>query len=138
MNRRRKAQAAFEYMAIFIIVLSFVIPVWFYVFSVRSNTTEELYFSYAKNAVDKITQTADLVFSQGPPAKLKVRVYIPDNVMDAFVDSKTAVIKLAMDDHETYVTSLSTADLNGTLPSSQGLYWMNIEAMNEHVQISVI
>ncbi|MBU0898617.1 MAG: hypothetical protein KKB03_04475 [Nanoarchaeota archaeon] len=131
-----KGQAAFEYMAIFIIVMAFVTPVWFYVISLQGDTTNDLYFTYAKNAADKITQTADLVYSQGYPAKLRVKVYMPPNILEAFFDDKTVVLKMAIDSHETYITSLSTGTLTGSLPTSEGVYWLDVEAENDHVQIS--
>jgi len=131
-----KAQAAFEYMAIFIIVLAFVIPIWFYVISVQGDTTEDLYMTYTKTAVDKIAQSADLVYSQGYPAKIKVKVYIPQNVIDVSFDQKTVVFKVRVDSHESYITATSTATLTGSIPSDEGVYWLNVEATNDHVQIS--
>ena len=131
-----KAQAAFEYMAIFIIVLSFVIPVWFYLLTVQQNSVDDLYYAYASTAVDKIAQTADLVYSQGSPAKLRLRVYIPKNVVESLINDKIVGLKLRIKSQETYVTAASTATLTGSVPSNEGLYWIVIEAMNDHVQIS--
>jgi uncharacterized protein (UPF0333 family) len=133
-----KAQPAFEYMLIVIIALAFMIPVWVYVTSVKTETTDELSLSYAKNAVEKMASTADLVYSQGPPAKVKVKVYIPNGVYGFNVTNNTIILDVMYMGNLNPVFGESRARLNGTLPTAEGNYWMQIEAVdNENYDIFI-
>ena len=75
-----KAQGAFEYMLIVTALLAIMIPVWVYVTNVQYQTNSQLTLSYARNTVEKLVAAADLVYSQGPPAKVNMQVYIPPDV----------------------------------------------------------
>jgi len=124
-----KAQPAFEYMVVVIVALSFMLPVWAYVTMVKTETTDELSLSYAKNTVDKLASTADLIYSQGPPAKVKISIYIPNGVDGFDITNNTVSINVSYMGTTMPVFADSRAKLNGTLPTSEGNYWMKIEAV---------
>ncbi|MFH1978459.1 MAG: hypothetical protein ABIJ92_03980 [Candidatus Aenigmatarchaeota archaeon] len=133
---KRKAQAAFEYMMIVGIVLLFIVPVWSYMNTVHKDTTNELYFSYARNAVTKIVDTAELVYSQGPPASVQVVVYIPKYVEEINITGTTINIRLNIGDVND-VNGFGIAPLNGSLPTTEGSYVIKIEAIDDYVNISL-
>ncbi len=124
-----RAQAAFEYMLVVIIALAFMAPVWAYISSVKTETTDELSLSYAKNSVDKLASTADLIYSQGPPAKVRVNIYIPANVQGYDMINNTILINVSYQGVVMPVFADSRARMNGTLPLVEGNYWMKIEAV---------
>jgi hypothetical protein len=123
-----KAQVSVEFMIIFGIALGFAIPVWIYVYSMQQSAGEELSISYAKNAASQIASASDLVYTQGPPAKVRLNVYIP---------SKTEVIfRMASSAGFSDVFSISLAELNGTLSISEGMRWISVESKGDFVQIT--
>lgn len=136
-NRILKAQPAFEYIIIASIVVAFLVPIWLYMSSVQTRAKSQLSISYAKNMAEKITDTADSLWSQGPPAKVRIRVYVPDNVVNASLINTTVRIRLRIGRHLSDVSSISSAPLNGTLPTSEGNYWLSLEAKSSFVDISV-
>jgi type II secretory pathway pseudopilin PulG len=133
-----RAQAAFEYMVIVAIVLAFILPIWAYVSSLEQQTTTQLSLSYAKNAAEKLADTANLVFSQGTPARVEVRVYIPRGVEAVTIVNKTIDFKVQTDGVLSDVTATSSASLNGTLPTREGTYLFAVEAKNGFVQITEV
>ena len=137
-RKNKKAQIALEYMLIVLIVLAFLVPVWLYVTSVQHETNNELTFSYAKNTVDKIASTSDLIYSQGPPAKVKVRVYIPGGVIGYNITNNTVNLILIYGTGYTDVFAVSKSKLNGTLPITRGTRWIQLEAKEEYVQIDPV
>ncbi|MBN2331294.1 MAG: hypothetical protein JXC85_05765 [Candidatus Aenigmarchaeota archaeon] len=133
-----RAQAAFEYMLIVIIALAFMVPAWTYITSVKTEASEELALSYAKSSVDRLASTADLIYSQGPPAKVKVHVYIPDGVEGYNFTNKTVALFVRYRNTVTPVYADSKASLNGTLPLVEGNYWMQVEAVeNDNYDVFV-
>ncbi|MEM5812649.1 MAG: hypothetical protein QW286_02925 [Candidatus Aenigmatarchaeota archaeon] len=131
-----KAQVSFEYMMIFALAIAFVIPVWVYVSSVQQGAGEELSVSYAKNAARQITSAADLVYAQGPPAKLKLNVYIPKGVEEIEIEGKTINFKMRSGSGISDVFSDSIANLTGTIPESEGNYIISVESKGDYVEIT--
>ena len=125
-----RAQAAFEYMLIVIIALAFMTPVWIYISAVKTETYSELSLSYAKNSVDKLASTSDLIYSQGSPAKVVVAIYIPTGVEGFDITNNTVNLKVRYMDTITDVFAESRARMNGTLPTVEGNYNMIIEAVD--------
>ncbi len=137
MPSMKKAQTAMEYLMIFGLVLGMVTPVWIYVTSLEKHAGNELFLSYAQIAADRIADTADLVYSQRPPAKLRVRIYMPDRVQSVNITGKTIIFTLLTDSGITDVYSVSRSDLRGALPSREGNYWVDVEAFDTYVNISL-
>ncbi len=133
-----EAQAAFEYMVIVGLVLAFLLPIWAYIASLQQQTSTQLSISYAKNAADIIADTADLVFSQGAPAKVEVRIYIPKNVENVSIINNTIDFKILIDSTLSDISATSSAKLNGTIPTREGTYTFSIEAKDGFVQITEV
>ncbi len=131
-------QAAFEYMFIVLLVLMFMVPVWVYLSVVESQTSTELRVTYAKNAVEKIASTADLIYSQGAPAKVKVSVYFPANIIEINITNYTISARMTYENSITDIFSVSKARMNGTIPIAEGNYWIQIEAVgNEDYDVHI-
>jgi len=131
-----RAQASFEYMMIFGLAIGFAIPVWIYIGSLQQTTGEELSLSYAKNAVNQITGAADLVYTQGPPAKVRLSVYVPSRVQEINISGKYVNFRLLTSTGLSDVFSSSVANLSGELSSSEAMYWIDVESMGDYVNIS--
>lgn len=125
-----RAQAAFEYMLVVMLVLGFLVPLWTYTLTVNNEASDELSFSYAKNAVESISSAADLVYSQGPPAKLRVSVHIPGGVEEYNITNSTIIITIRNAGGVTGIFAESRARLNGTLPIDRGTYWIDVRAVD--------
>ncbi len=134
---KARGQAAVEYIIIVAIVMLFLIPIWTYVTSTHRQASNELTLTYAKNAASQIADAADLVYSQGPPAKVKINVYIPYGVENATIINETIVMEVRTDSSITDVFGFSNARLNGTLPVKKGNYQIEIEAVDDMVQIGL-
>jgi uncharacterized protein (UPF0333 family) len=126
-----RAQAAFEYMLVVLIALAFMVPLWTYMVTVNNQASDELSLSYAKNAADAIASAADLVYTQGPPAKVRVTVFVPSSTVNATIINGTVVFVIRNGGGQTTVYAESRARINGTLPTSGGSYNMEIRAIDD-------
>lgn len=133
----KKIQVAFEYLMIFGTVLLFAVPVWIYVVSLQHETSDDLYLSYGKTLAEKITSASDLVYSQGKGAKLKLRVYVPKNVINISIQGHEINLNMSYNGEFTDIFAVSIAPLNGSLPAEEGSYWIKVESMGEYVQIEI-
>ncbi len=133
-----KAQVAFEYIVIVGMVLLFLIPLWAYISGVHTSTSNHIFISYAQSAASRLASHADLVYSQGPPAKIRSTVYMPPRVSSAELINKTVLISLSIAGTTTDVTAVSTATMVGTLPTTEGNYQVSVEAVGNYVNITVL
>lgn len=132
-----KAQAALEYMMIVGLAMLFIIPVWAFIADSQQKTSAEMSLTYGRNAVKLITDTADVIYSQGPPAKFDIAVYIPKNVREITFNGSTIIFYMETEIGTNDVASTSNAILNGSLPTGEGNYWVTIEAADNIVNIYV-
>ncbi len=131
----RKAQVATEYIIIAGIVMVFLIPLWTYMGGIRDQISIQMMISYAQNAADRLAETAELIYSQGPPAKISIKVYIPGNVEHVKIGNRTVSLGIRTIAGVSDVFARSRAEINGSLPASQGIYWITVEAQEGLVQI---
>ena len=107
-----------------------------YVSNLQRQTGTDMYLSYAKNTANQIADTADLVYSQGSPAKVRIKVYIPKHVVSVNITGHEINFNMSYMDGYSDIFATSLAPLNGTLPSLEGTYWIEIEATDSGVDIN--
>ncbi|HJW97219.1 MAG TPA: hypothetical protein VJ485_03575 [archaeon] len=131
-----KAQVSFEYMMVFGLAIAFAIPVWIYIATLQGSAGEELSLSYAKNAASQVTSAADLVYTQGPPAKVTLDIYIPSRIANVTISGKTVVLNVSSSAGFSDVFSSSVANLTGNLSASEGMHKVTVESKGDYVEIS--
>jgi hypothetical protein len=134
--QRPKGQSAFELMLIFMVGVSLLTPAMLYAMSTRNNYAESYGVTAGQNAVDRVTEAADVVFLQGPPAKIQVTVYIPDNVASSYVGDRTVMLKLRLGGGMTDLYSAAKENVSGAMPTSAGLNIVTVESMGTYVRLS--
>ena len=77
-----KAQAAAEYLVIIAIALTILVPLILYSSQSLISYKEDVKVTTARNVVNKLAESANWVYSQGPPARLTVNVCIPEGVQE--------------------------------------------------------
>ena len=132
----KKGQAAFEYMAIVVIVMMFIIPLWYYGLSTRQGVSGDMSISYAKNAARKITGTADLLYSQRENASVKIMIHIPDGVQYTEISNRNVLIVVATPSGNVTVLEQSKANITGTIPTVKGDYYYMMRVMGDYVNLS--
>jgi DNA-binding PucR family transcriptional regulator len=128
-----KGQAALEFIAIVGIQLAVLALAWLYFNTNYQSTIQSLDAAKARDAVEKISATAQIVSLQGPPAKQTVVVDFPSNIQSVNVTGHEVLIKLAANG-EAY--AYSPVLLNGSVQTTAGTALITIEALQGVVQIT--
>jgi len=132
-----KAQIATEYLIIVSFALMVLIPYVLYLQNVSQNFSEDNSLTVASNSVQKIGQTVDWVYSQGEPAKLKIQIFVPNNVKSISLASKTITWKVRTSAGISDIYYTTAANLTGNLPSTSGYYNILVQATESGVNLSV-
>jgi uncharacterized protein (UPF0333 family) len=132
-----KGQAAFEFMIIVVFVIAFLTPIWIYLSQVQAQTGDQFALSYAKNAVTQIANKADLVYSQRMDAKVKIEIYIPRGVQEINISGNEINMRVLSSSGVADVFATSIAQMQGSLPAEEGLYYVLIKAEGDYVNITL-
>ena len=132
-----KAQAAAEYLVIIAIALTILVPLILYSSQSLISYKEDVKVTTARNVVNKLAESANWVYSQGPPARLTVNVCIPEGVQEISLN-KILMFKMKTSAGITDVYRETIATLNGSIPSKSGCYFISLVAHEDYVNITVV
>lgn len=131
-----KAQTAFEYMIIVMIILGFLAPIWYYMFQVKGSTSDTFILTYAKSAASEIAENADLVYSQRYDAQVVVDVYLPPGIQNTSISGNEIRMTVYTTQGIQEVFEETSAQLQGTIPATEGRHRVLIRANGNYVEIS--
>ncbi|MBD3155265.1 MAG: hypothetical protein GF368_01255 [Candidatus Aenigmarchaeota archaeon] len=133
-----KAQVGVEYLIVTGIGLTLMLISVGYLYSTYQDYSDENKISLAKNSVNKIGETADLVFSQGPPAKMKIEIRIPKGIQEISFSNKTVLFKVDTGPGVNDISYNTVPQIVGHLPTNRGNYYVSLSAEEDYVNISVV
>jgi len=131
-----KAQVALEYLIIVSVALIIIIPLALYANELFYGYREDTRITLAKNAVKKLGENSDWVYSQGEPAQLTIEVYIPDGIAQISLDNNTILFKVKTSSGISNVYYTTIAPLNGSVPINSGYYEISLTAYEDFLDIS--
>jgi hypothetical protein len=133
-----KSQAAVDYFTIISVAFLILVPLVVYLNQLLTGYSGDNSISLAKNAVNKLGETADWVFSQGPPAKNTFMIYIPEGIENVTLNNKVILFKVRTSAGTTDVYYQTVAVLNGYIPKKSGYYHISLIAFDDYVNITVV
>lgn len=134
-----KSQVATEYLIIVSFALMVLIPYILYLTNMSQGFSEDNILTTASDSVQKIGQTADLVYSRGEPAKLTISILMPSNVQEINFTHKTMnwKVKTSSGVSDVYYNSVATFNMTSWLPTTPSYYDVIVEAIGSEVYINV-
>lgn len=119
MEKRKKGQAAFEYLIIFIFMLAAIIPL---TIMATKSTQESITLIEMENALETMISTADYVYSMGPGSERTILVFFPQAYVpnESYVSGKEISLKFYLRGELREASRVSKANLTGELPSFFG------------------
>jgi hypothetical protein len=133
-----KGQAAVDYFTIISVSLLILVPIVAYLNQLLTAYSDDNNISLAKNTVNKLGETADWVFSQGPPAKNTFMIYIPAGIEDISFSNKMILFRVKTSAGTTDVYYQTVAVLDGYIPKKSGYYHISLIAFDDYVNITVV
>ena len=131
-----KAQVAIEYMVIISVAFIILIPLIIYGNDLLRIYNDDARISITRNTVDKLGKGIDWVYSQGKPAKLSSRIFIPEGITNVSIENKTIILKIKTSGGISDIYYTTVASLNGSLPINNGYYTVSLISYGNYVNIS--
>lgn len=117
MRSASKGQSSIEQMIVIAIGLALVAALFY----VSSNmASDSLRVSQANDMVQKLSKSADYVYSLGPGASEEVSIYVPDGVVFTRISNNTVHVRISLSSGESDVFAECSPSLIGEIPSTPG------------------
>jgi len=140
---RARAQASTEIMITVAFVVTIMFPLLLIAYLQSANVSDQLAVQQAQQTVNKIANYADVVGSQGYPARMSIQIFMPTNIENITVGNSTAgighelIINIRTSSGVTQIVGLTLAEVAGDLSkvAKPGTYFIKIYAEENCTQI---
>ncbi|VVB65731.1 Uncharacterised protein [Candidatus Gugararchaeum adminiculabundum] len=133
---KKLGQVGVEYVLVLAVLLLILVPIIYYT-SVNTRITNRS--AQARVAVDALANAVDTVYSQGPGAKTKIVIYVPDGVQTDGTGIYGRELRYNLTIAEgayADIYALARGNVTGTLPTVTGRHFVNVEMLGGTVNIS--
>ena len=136
MKKGNKAQVAMEYIMIIGFVVAITIPLIIISYEQTQGAKDAVIATQAYNVAKKIADSAETVYYLGEPSKTTLKVYMPERVELTRVGFNEIMIRIETAVGSDDVVAYSTVPVNGTLPITSGVHYIEIDSRGDYVWVS--
>jgi len=132
-----RAQVSMEYIMImgFVIIISIPLIIIYYDYTASSN--DEIISRQIYQVAQKIIDAAESVYYLGEPSQTTLKVHIPNQIVEATIEQeKEIVFKMRTKSGITDIVQVSSVNITGTLPVTQGIHYITAKAEEGKVSVS--
>ena len=124
----KRGQIAIEYITIlgFVLVTTMVMT---YVFTAHTGTLNDGVAEHQiERIAEKLVDTAEAMYFIGEPSRTTLKLYFPPGVINVTASGRELVFFVQTSRGPDEVVKLSQVNLTGTLPTSPGIHYVQVEA----------
>jgi len=134
--KTNKAQVSMEYMMIVGFVAVITIPLVLIYYAYSSDTSDQINANQVDQVAKKIVDAAESVYYLGEPSQTTIKVYIPNNVVQATIGNREVFFKIKTKSGISDIVQVSSVDIGGALPATSGIHYITIKATETQVLTS--
>jgi hypothetical protein len=132
----RTAQISMEYLIIIGFVMFILIPLLLFYADFSKETHDQVLLNEVSQVARKIADEAETVYFVGDPAKTKMRIYLPEDLVNATLTNQEIVLILHVYGGDNEVVIPTKVMMNGSLPTTKGNHDLYIKAKGNWVEIT--
>lgn len=117
MLKTKKGQASLEQLIILGIALTFVAAAFYIAISMSSDNIRAV---QANDMVNKLSTSADYVYSMGAGSRETVSIYVPEGVVHTDIDNNTVKVRISQTSGESDIYEDAKPALIGSIPTTPG------------------
>ena len=131
-----RGQVSVEYMMIMGFAALMAVPLLIIYYSYTSDSSDSVAVSQALQIARKIVDTSETVYYLGKPSQTTLKLNFPEKISSISLSSKEIVFKIKTKNGITDVVQVSSVNITGSLPISQGIHVVTIKAEDNYVQVT--
>ena len=118
----------------FATLITVLLLVIYYTYS--SDSSDSVATSQALQIARKIVDSSESVYYLGKPSQTTLKLNFPDKIHSTNLSDKEVVFKIKTKNEVTDIVQLSSVNMNGSLPTTQGIHIITIKAEDGYVKIT--
>jgi uncharacterized protein (UPF0333 family) len=131
-----RGQTAFEYLMLFSLALTILAILVLYAQQMTERNREDIIIANAITAVNKLTEAADIVYTQGKPSQITLSIYIPEKVSSIEFNNNVITMKVNISSGLSDIFASSKAPLQGSISTTSGTRKIKVIAEENYVNIT--
>ncbi len=132
----KRGQISVEYLIMVGFVIFLVMGILAAGLISTSQLKNRIIINQVNNAMNKIIQSAESVFYAGEPSRVKISIYLPSGVKSLSIQNKTIIVQIQTDSGVNIVSYSSAVTLEGSIPVSEGIKKIKLQATPTKVLIT--
>ena len=131
-----KAQVSVEYIFIigFVTIITIPLLVIYYTYSAQSK--DIVATSQAMQIARKIVDSAESVYYLGAPSQTTLKLNFPDGITSTNLSNREIVFKISTNSGVTDIVEVSSVNISGSLPLTEGIHIVTLKAEDGYVQLT--
>ena len=131
-----KSQVSVEYMLVMVFAALITLPLLLIYYTYSADSTEFVATSQAMQIARKIVDSSESVYYLGKPSQTTLKLYFPDGIQSTNLSSREVVFKVKIRQGIAEIVQVSSVNMSGSLPTTQGIHIVTIKAQDGYVQIN--
>lgn len=131
-----KAQVSVEYIFIIGFVTIITIPLLVIYYSYSAQSKDIVATSQAMQIARKIVDSAESVYYLGAPSQTTLKLNFPDGITSTNLSNREIVFKISTNSGVTDVVEISSVNISGSLPLTEGIHIVTLKAEDGYVQLT--
>ena len=134
--KQKRTQVSVEYMLIMGFAALMTIPLLIVYYTYTFDSTDSVTTSQAMQIARKIVDASESVYYLGKPSQTTLKLNFPDRIDSTNLSNKEVVFKIKTKSGVTDIVQVSSVNLSGSLPITQGMHIVTIKAEDGSVKIT--
>lgn len=131
-----KSQVSVEYMLVMGFAALMTIPLLLIYYTYTSDSSDSVATSQAMQISRRIVDASESVYFLGKPSQTTLKLNFPNGIDSTNLSNKEVVFKMKTKNGVTDIVQISSVNITGTLPTSQGIHIITIKAEEGYVQVT--
>lgn len=136
MNIFLKSQVSVEYMLVMGFATLMTLPLLLIYYTYASDSSDSVASSQALQIGRKIVDASESVYYLGKPSQTTLKLNFPDKINSISLSDKEVVFKIKTKNGVTDIVQVSSVNITGNLPTTQGIHIITVKAEDGYVQIT--
>jgi len=131
-----KSQVSVEYMLVMGFAALMTLPLLLIYYSYSSGASDSVATSQSLQIARKIVDASESVYYLGKPSQTTLKLSFPDKIQSIDLSNKEITMKIKTVNGVTDIIQVSSVNISGNLPTSQGIHIITVKAEEGYVQIT--
>ena len=130
------AQVSVEYMLVMGFAALMTVPLLLIYYTYSSDSSDSVATGQAIQIARRIVDSSESVYYLGKPSQTTLKLNFPDRISSANLSNREVIFQIKTKNGITDIVEVSSVNISGILPTTQGIHILTIKAEDGYVQVT--